>query len=84
VSLLAPFSEEDVTKAIQKLRIFPLFAGYRDKPPMDISALAKAAVKLGDFACSHHDRLRSVDMNPVMVMSHKNGVVAVDAIVELL
>jgi succinyl-CoA synthetase beta subunit len=84
VSLLAPFSEEDVTNAIQQLRIFPLFAGYRDKPPMDVSALAKAAVKLGDFAAAHHDRLRSVDMNPVMVMSYDNGVVAVDAIVELL
>jgi succinyl-CoA synthetase beta subunit len=51
---------------------------------MDIRALAKAAVKLGDFAYRYRHQLQSVDINPVMVMPDDEGVVAVDAIVELL
>src|ERR1019366_5427520 len=47
VSLLAPFSENYVTQALQKLRIARLFPGYRDTPPLDIAAVAKAAVALG-------------------------------------
>lgn len=84
VSLLAPFSEDEVMDALQRLRIAPLFGGYRDKPAMDIRALAKAAVKLGDFAYRYRHKLQSVDINPVMVMPDDEGVVAVDAIVELL
>lgn len=68
--------------AIGKLRIAPLFAGYRDKPAMDMRALAVAAVKLGDFAWRHRETLLSVDMNPVMVMPNRDGAVAVDAVVE--
>jgi acyl-CoA synthetase (NDP forming) len=84
VSLLAPFSEADVIEALRQLRIAPLFGGYRDKPALDIPALAKAAVKLGDFAYRYRDSLRSVDINPVMVLRDSEGVVAVDAIIELL
>jgi acyl-CoA synthetase (NDP forming) len=84
ISLSAPFSEVDVIEALQRLRIAPLFNGYRDKPALDIRALAAAAVRLGDFAFLYRDRLRSVDINPVMVLRDNEGVVAVDAVMELL
>lgn len=83
ISLLAPFSAADVLAGLQRLRISPLFNGYRDRPALDLSAFADAAVKLGDFACRYQDRLRSVDINPVMVLARGEGVFAVDAVVEL-
>lgn len=80
-TLLAPFSTEDAETALRGLRIGKLFDGYRGKPALDIKALASAAVALGNFAVSAGSTLKSVDINPVMVM--EDGVVAVDAVVEL-
>lgn len=81
-TLLAPFSVEDAEAALRALRIGKLFDGYRGEPALDIKALARAAVALGNFAASAGGALKSVDINPVMVMN--DGVVAVDAVVELL
>ena len=83
VSLLAPFAEEEALRALRSLRIAPLFDGYREKPALDLAALAQAAVALGDFAWRNRERLLSVDMNPVMALARGRGVLAVDAVVEL-
>jgi acyl-CoA synthetase (NDP forming) len=83
VSLLAPFSEEEALSALRCLRIAPLFDGYRERPALDLEALARAAVALGDFAWRNRERLRSVDMNPVMALARGHGVLAVDAVLEL-
>jgi acyl-CoA synthetase (NDP forming) len=83
VSLLAPFSLEEALSALRGLRIAPLFDGYRERPALDLAALAQAAVALGDFAWRNRERLLSVDMNPVMALARGRGVLAVDAVVEL-
>lgn len=83
VSLLAPFTADDVRAACGRLRLAPLFDGYRDIPPLDLDALASAAVALGDWALRHRGALKSVDINPLMVMAAGEGVTAVDAVVEL-
>jgi acyl-CoA synthetase (NDP forming) len=82
VTLLAPFSEDDVLRAMEKLRIAPLLHGYRGQPPLDAVAVAQAAVALGNLASFHRHTLRSIDMNPLMVKARGQGVVAVDAVVE--
>ncbi|MEP9375328.1 acetate--CoA ligase family protein [Aquabacter sp. CN5-332] len=81
-SLLAPFKEQDVLEALGRLRIAPLYSGFRGTPPLDLAALARAAVALGDFALAHEGTLLSVDINPVMALEAGKGVVAVDAVVE--
>lgn len=80
VSLLAPFTETQALEALSRLRIAPVLKGARGQPPLDATALARAAVALGDFALQHQANLLSVDVNPVMVMAE--GVVAVDAVIE--
>lgn len=82
VSLLAPFSAEEAERALRGLRMAPLFDGYRERPALDLAALAQAAAALGDFACRERARLLSVDMNPVIVAERGKGVLAVDAVVE--
>ncbi|NPC58470.1 acetate--CoA ligase family protein [Caenimonas soli] len=82
VSLLAPFTVEQAKQACAKLRIAPLFYGYRDSPALDLDAFAEAAVALGNFAANAVN-LRSVDVNPVIAMPKGQGVFAVDAVVEL-
>lgn len=83
VSLLAPFSVDDVKHACKKLRVGKLFDGYRDTPPLDLDAFAEAAVALGDFA-SKTENLVSVDINPIFAMPKGHGVLAVDAVVQLI
>jgi acyl-CoA synthetase (NDP forming) len=80
-TLLAPFSVDEAEEALRGLRIGRLFDGYRGDAALDIKALANAAVALGNFAAACGRALKSVDINPVMVMTE--GVVAVDAVVEL-
>ncbi|WP_432257278.1 acetate--CoA ligase family protein [Cupriavidus sp. TMH.W2] len=83
VTLLAPFTAEDVKAACARLRLAPLFDGYRDIPALDLDALAASAVALGEWALRHRTALASVDINPLMVMAAGEGVMAVDAVVEL-
>jgi acyl-CoA synthetase (NDP forming) len=80
VSLLAPFTQAQALEAISRLRIAPVLKGARGQPALDVDALAKAAVALGNFALQHQANLLSVDVNPLMVLAE--GVVAVDAVIE--
>lgn len=82
-TLLAPFTLDEAKTALRKLRIGKLFDGYRGDPALDLEALASAAVALGNFAASCGNSLKSVDINPVMVMGRGDGVIAVDAVVEM-
>jgi len=81
--LLAPFSLDNAKEALRGLRVGKLFEGYRGEPALDLDALAKAAVALGNFAAASRNALKSVDINPIMVMAGTNGVIAVDAVIEL-
>ncbi|CAG2137137.1 acetate--CoA ligase family protein [Cupriavidus plantarum] len=83
VTLLAPFTVDDVRAACARLRVAPLFTGYRDVPALDLDALASAAVALGNWALRHRHAVRSVDINPLMLMAAGEGVIAVDAVVQL-
>ena len=83
VTLLAPFNVAQAKAACARLRLAPLFDGYRDIPALDLDALASAAVALGNWALRHRGALKSVDINPMMVMAAGAGVLAVGAVVEL-
>jgi acyl-CoA synthetase (NDP forming) len=80
--LLPPFSRDDVLEALARLRIAPLFEGVRGDPPLDAEALADAALKLGALITSADGRIASIDLNPVMVGTRGEGIVAADALVE--
>lgn len=83
VPLIAPFTAEEAMAAVRRMRLAPLLDGYRGEPALDVDALARAAVAMGNFAASAGPRLLSVDVNPLLVLPRGRGVVAVDALVEL-
>ncbi len=78
--LMPPFSTADVVRALQGLRCAPILAGVRGEPPMDVEALADAAVKVADLMLKNPD-IASLDMNPVMINDKGSGVALVDAVV---
>ena len=81
-TLVTPFTAEEVIDALGRLRIAPLLAGVRGEPPLDVAAIAAAAVALGRFIASAQDAVRSVDVNPLVVGGRGDGAWVVDALVE--
>src|ERR1700716_3788118 len=79
--LLPPFSKDDVSEALGRLRIAPLFAGVRGEPPMDVDALCDAVLRIGELMLDPAARVMSLDLNPVLLDSAGRGCLVVDAVV---
>lgn len=81
-ALLAPCREDDVASALARLRIWPILQGVRGEPRVDIAALCRAAVAVGQLVHDAAGRIRSVDLNPVMASA--DAVVVVDGLMEVV
>ena len=68
---------------LTRLRGFPILGGERGKPPADVDALCGAIVGLSQLASSLGDQLAGLDINPLIVLPKGNGVIAVDALVQI-
>ncbi len=60
-----------------------LLRGVRGRAPSDIDALARALAALSEYACANDAWLEGIDINPVIVRNAGEGIVAVDALVQL-
>ncbi len=78
--LLPPFAAKDVSRAIDRLRIAPLFRGVRGRPPLDRAAVAVAAMAVANLLADETAGVVSVDINPLIVSA--DSAVAVDGLVE--
>ena len=79
----APFGPDEARRMLRELRGFAMLQGVRGAPPADIDALARLLSDLSRFAFAHRDRVRSIDLNPVRVLPAGQGVLALDALIEL-
>jgi acyl-CoA synthetase (NDP forming) len=80
---IPPLSRDQALGMITRLRGFPMLGGVRGKPPADIDALCGAIIGLCRLASSLGDQLAGLDINPLIVLPKGNGVVAVDALVQI-
>ncbi len=78
-----PLDAEEALAMIAELRGSALLRGARGRPPADLRALADALVRVASLAEAHRDRLRALDINPLLVLPEGRGVVAVDWLIEL-
>ena len=76
-----PIGPAVAERMIRGLRAAPLLLGARGKPAADIAALAAMLATLSQWAVAAGDRLRSVDLNPVLALPE--GAWALDAVIEL-
>jgi acyl-CoA synthetase (NDP forming) len=79
--LMAPFSIEDVEKALLRLRIAPLLSGVRGESPLDVKAFCQSAVAVGHMMVDQKLGISQLDINPVMVGSLGQGCVSLDAVI---
>lgn len=80
---IAPFDVQTGREMIAELRGKAMFEGARGAPRADVEALAETLATLSQFAWQTRDRLRELDINPLMVRPEGLGVVAVDALMVL-
>ncbi|WP_338467531.1 acetate--CoA ligase family protein [Novosphingobium sp. ZN18A2] len=77
--LPADMTEAGVVAELMKLKNAALLSGYRGSPALDVAALAKLIVRLGQVLRAEPS-IREIDLNPVILHAEGEGVVALDAL----
>jgi acetyltransferase len=77
---LTPLDMRLARELIASTRIYKLLKGFRDRPPVDLDALALNLVKLSTLAVQHR-AIRELDINPLLI-DHK-GMIALDARIKI-
>ncbi len=75
---LAPLTAADAWEMLDEVRSARLLTGLRGTPPADRAALVDAIVRVGQLAADHPE-IAELDINPLLVLSEGQGVMAVDA-----
>jgi len=79
----APFDVAEAHRMLREIRGYALLEGVRGAEPADIDALAQLLSDLSRFAAAHRDGVVGIDLNPVRVLPKGQGVIALDALIEL-
>jgi acyl-CoA synthetase (NDP forming) len=74
-----PFDAAWARRLIDRLRLRRLLDGVRGQAASDVAALADAAARFSGLAAALGDRVKEIDVNPIIVLP--TGCVAVDALV---
>ncbi len=73
---LAPLTPRDARLAVREIRGFPILAGVRGQPPVDLGAIEEILLRVSDLMVAHPD-IAELDLNPVI--AYPDGAIAVDA-----
>lgn len=73
---VAPLSQAEALRLIERLEADKLLNGWRGQPPVDRRALAEVIVNLGELGLARPE-IREVDINPLIIVDGRP--VAVDA-----
>jgi hypothetical protein len=80
VVLVAPLSRTAARRAVESLRLAPLFHGFRGRPVLPVDAVVEFIHRLGLLAATVPE-IQQLDLNPVLVSTA--GCVAVDALIAM-
>lgn len=78
---LAPVSVETAREMVQEVKMLKTVTGLRGKPKGDLEALAQAISNLSMLALKPELKIQEAEVNPLLVLSEGQGVLAVDALV---
>jgi acyl-CoA synthetase (NDP forming) len=78
---LLPVNDADMRAMIADLRGSRLLDGFRGAPPADVDALVASMRSLAQGVMDGCDRVRTIEINPLVVFEKGRGCVAVDALV---
>jgi hypothetical protein len=78
VTALAPIDETDALELLKRLRGAGILDSFRGSPPVDRAALAKTVSRISWLAYDCRDRLRELDVNPLVCRGE--NITAVDGL----
>jgi hypothetical protein len=78
VMLVAPLSRPAARRAVESLRLAPLFHGFRGRPPLPIDPVVDLVHRVGMLAATVLE-IEQLDLNPVLV--GPAGCAIVDALI---
>jgi acyl-CoA synthetase (NDP forming) len=81
--LCPPFGAEQARESLYALRGARLLAGYRNLPARDVDAAVAVIAGIAELAADVGDRIRELDLNPVMLGEVGQGAQVADALVLL-
>ncbi|MFG2637022.1 acetate--CoA ligase family protein [Streptomyces sp. NPDC048362] len=76
-----PFGEDQARDMLDDLRGRALLDGVRGRPPADREALVEVVLRVQRMALELGDHIDELEINPLMVLPHGQGAVALDALV---
>ena len=79
--LILPASRKDIRQALSKLNVYKILDGYRNNSKGDIEAVIDSVLSVIELI-SVHDVVE-LDINPLIVLNEKHGVVAADTLIRL-
>jgi acyl-CoA synthetase (NDP forming) len=74
-----PFDRVEAGRMLREVQGFPLLAGARGRPEVDLRALVDVVMRVQRLAVDFADSLVELDLNPVV--AGPSGAVALDALV---
>jgi len=80
---IPPLSRGDAIEMIEKTKGSKLLQGFRGSPRGDLETLSDTLIRVGRLAVDWTGRIDALDINPLLIMSEGQGVVAVDALLVL-
>ena len=80
---IAPVDEREAAEMIAEVKGLAVVRGYRNLPPGDVAALARAIAAFSQLAHESYAEVVEAEINPVLVKRDGEGVVAVDGLVVL-
>ncbi|MFO8033655.1 MAG: acetate--CoA ligase family protein [Candidatus Bipolaricaulota bacterium] len=80
---LPPLSEQEAQEMVEGTLAGRLLGGFRGATRGDVRAVVDVLCSVGEMAAQWHDRIQGVDINPLLVLPEGQGVMAVDALVQL-
>lgn len=79
--LLVPASEDEILNALSKLKISPVFEGFRGKPAIHKDAVISAVMSIQNYVLANQDSCVEIEVNPLLLT--KTRAVAVDALIRI-
>ena len=76
-----PIGRDQALSLLGDLKGATVLDGVRGAPPADRAALAELIAVLSRFAADHGDLIEEIDLNPVIVHPHGQGLTVVDALI---
>jgi acyl-CoA synthetase (NDP forming) len=79
VSLIPPFSPDEILSCFKRLACYPILAGARGQAPADLQAASETISRFGDMCLDLGSAIQEIEINPLMLTNSQ--AVAVDCLI---